>query len=55
MKYTIGDIVLLHSGETMYIFQIDKKSKTYNVSNCDDENDLRTIKDSDIFQKVESV
>ena len=55
MKYSMGDIVLLYSGETVYIYQVDKKQKVYYASNCDDENDLKEIKDSDIFQKVLSV
>lgn len=52
MKYKEGNIVLLDSGETMYIYQIDEKSKTYYVSNCDNDKDLREVKDSQIFQLV---
>lgn len=55
MKYSIGDIVQLYSGEKVYIYQVDQKQKVYYASNCDDENDLKAIKDSDIFQKVVSV
>lgn len=54
MKYKVDNIVLLYSGETMHIYQVNQKSKTYSAVNCDDENDNRELKDSDIMMLVVS-
>lgn len=55
MKYDIGNIVLLHSGESMYIFQTDKDAEAYMAVNCNDDEDIRQIKDSDVFQLITTV
>ena len=52
MKYNIGNIVLLNSGESMYIFQVDKDAKAYRAVNCDDDKDIQLIRDSDIIQLI---
>lgn len=52
MKYGIGNIVLLHDGRTVYIFQIDKATKEYHVSDCDNSNDCFVVKEEDIYTLV---
>lgn len=52
MKYKIGDIVLLESGESVHIFMIDKDGKRYFATSCDDVNKTLELKDSDIMQLV---
>ena len=54
MKYKVGNIVLLHDGRTVYIFQIDKAAKEYHVSDCDNADDCFTVKDGDIYVLVVS-
>lgn len=55
MKYKVGDIVLLYTGEDVYIFSVDKNAKKYTVVNNADQNDIREISESEIYQKMMSV
>ena len=50
MKYKVGNIVTLYSGESMYIYAIDETNKLYYATNCDDDSDSRKLMDSEIMQ-----
>lgn len=52
MKYQEGYIVLLNSGETVYISSIDKKAKKYQVYNIDNDEELFFVSESDICMLV---
>lgn len=49
MKYSVGNIVCLNDGRTVYIFSVDEKEQKYLVSDTDKENDLFYISENDIF------
>lgn len=52
MKYTEGNIVLLHNGETVYICSVDNTSKAYYAYNVENEDETYTIFESDIYMLV---
>ncbi len=54
MKFKVGSIVLLHNGKTVYIYQVDKESKTYYVNDCENSKDCFTVKEHDIFYLLTS-
>ena len=53
VKYKEGDIICLFEGRTVYVFALDDKAKEYQVSNTEDEKTLFTIKENEIFMKIE--
>lgn len=52
MKYKEGNIVLLESGETVYISFVDEKEKKYHVYDTDDENKVYIISENSIFMLI---
>ena len=52
MKYKTGNIVLLYSGETMYIYMVDKQGKRYYAINCEQYKESRELKDTDIYECI---
>ena len=52
MKYEAGNIVMLYSGETAYVFSVDEKMQQYQVYNINNEEDLYFVSESEIFMLV---
>jgi hypothetical protein len=50
LKYKVGNIVLLYSGEMMYIYKVDEQGKRYYAVGCENQEDSRELKDTDIFE-----
>jgi len=55
MKYKENSIVVLNSGESMLIYEVDEKNKHYYAVGCDDQEDSRVLSDSDIYQQLMNV
>lgn len=49
MKYSAGDFVCLNDGRTVYIFSVDEKKHKYQVSDTENENNLFSISEEDIY------
>lgn len=49
MKYSVGNIVCLNDGRTVYIFSVDEKEQKYCVSDTEKENDVFFISEGDIY------
>ncbi len=50
MKYTEGNIVLLLTGETVSIIEVDSKKQVYKVTLTDNPSEVWEIKESKILQ-----
>lgn len=50
MKYKEGDIVVLYTGETMYIINADKKRKTYLAAGTENADNIHEINESEILE-----
>ncbi len=50
MKYTVGSIVLLITGETVSIIEVDSKKQVYKVALADNPTDVWEIKENQIYQ-----
>lgn len=49
MKYSVGNIVCLNDGRTVYIFSVDEKERKYQVSDTEKDDDLFVVSEKDIF------
>ena len=54
MKYRTGNIVLLNDGRSVYVYQIDKEGKKYQVFDIEDENDLFAVTEREIYDLLVS-
>ena len=52
MKYSVGDIVMLQNGEMVYIFSVEKITKTYYVFEHENQENTYRIKENDISRKI---
>ena len=54
MKYQEGNIVVLNTGETVYITVVDKKSKIYKGFNAEENNPENEIRfsESEVIMKI---
>lgn len=52
MKYSVGDIVALNNGQTVYILMVDEDSKEYHVASTDDDSKEYIVKECDISHLV---
>lgn len=49
MKYSVGNIVCLNDGRTVYIFSVDEKKQKYQVADTENDNDLFFVSEDDIY------
>ena len=49
MKYSVGNIVCLKDGRTVYVFSVDEKKHKYLVCDTEQENDMFFVSESDIY------
>lgn len=49
MKYTVGNIVCLNDGRTVYIFSVDEKHQKYQVCDTEKGDNLFFISKDDIY------
>ena len=52
MKYKVGNIVLLYSGEIMSIYMVDEQGKRYYAVGCESYEESRELKDTDICECI---
>ena len=52
LKYKVGNIVLLYSGEIMSIYMVDEQGKRYYAVGCESYEDSRELKDTDICECI---
>ena len=51
LKYKEGNVVLLYSGEMMYIYMVDEQGKKYYAVDCESE-ESKELKDTDICECI---
>ena len=49
MKYNVGNIVLLHDGRSVYIYQVDEKARKYFVIDTVDDKSNFIVSDREIY------
>jgi len=52
MKYTVGNILLLNNGQTVYVFSVDEQAKKYQVVDTEDQDKLFTISEVEVNSKL---
>lgn len=52
MKYKEGDYVCLFDGRMVYVFAVNSKTKEYQVTNTEDEGNVFTVKENEIYMKM---
>ena len=52
MKYKNGDIVCLNDGRNVYVFDVDRSNKQYQVVSTEDDDTVFYITEDEVFMKL---